>query len=87
MCVSASTKRLMCVPLNSFGKSTNMPMVATVFCTLRAFVAHLDGKPQPAHAHLVNPQFAVIGPALHVMQMRGGIFFRRAKFYGVAALS
>ena len=38
-------------------------------------VAHLDGKAQPAHADLVNAQLAVVGPALHVVQLRGGIFF------------
>jgi len=31
-------------------------------------VAHLDGKPQPAHAHLVNPQLTVIALALLVVK-------------------
>src|SRR5436305_1613973 len=34
--LSTSMKRLMWVPLNSFGKSTNMPIVATVFWIARS---------------------------------------------------
>ena len=72
-------KRLMWVPLNSFGKSTNIPMVATVFCTLCA-LSHLDGKAQSAHTHLVNRQLAVVALALHVVQgFHGGVGFRRAR--------
>ena len=50
--------RLMCVPLNSFGKSTNRPTVATVHAA--RLVAHLDGKAQITDADLVNAQLAVV---------------------------
>ena len=33
-------------------------------------VAHLDGKAQSAHAHLVNAQFAMVALALFVLQLR-----------------
>src|ERR1035437_6630001 len=43
-------------------------------------VAHLDGKPQPAHADLVNPQLTVIALALLVVKLpRRRVFFSPAQ--------
>ena len=49
-------------------------MVATVFWTLRALSRTWMGKRKPAHADLVNAQFAVVALALLVVQLRGGDF-------------
>ena len=46
-------------------------------------VAHLDGKAQPAHADLVNAQFARVALALLVVQRRGGSFPCCARCCGV----
>ena len=61
-------KRLMWVPLNSFGRSTNMPMVATVFWTSVRFVPDLDRKTQAAHTDFVDAQFTMVALALFVVK-------------------
>ncbi len=46
-------------------------MVAMVFCDDARLVPDLDGKTQPAHAHLVDPQLAVVALVLLVLHLGG----------------
>ena len=66
---STSMKRLMCVPLNSCGRLTDIVAVAIVCCRFRARSSTTIGIAQVAHAHLVNRDAAVIRLTLDIFHL------------------